>query len=48
MRIVFDAYLLTLSDAVRADYLITGDADLMAVGQHNQTRIVDVGHVLIL
>ena len=43
-----DAYLLTLSDAVRADYLITGDADLMAVGQHNQTRIVDVGHALIL
>lgn len=41
-----DAYLLLLSDAVHADYLISGDADLTALGQHNQTRITDFGSAL--
>ena len=36
-----DAFLLALSDAVCADFLITGDADLKDIRKHNQTKIVD-------
>lgn len=43
-----DAFLLTLCDAVQADYLISGDSDLMTLRQHNQTRILDFGSVLAI
>ena len=36
-----DVYLLALSDAIHADYLISGDADLTDMQKHNQTTIVD-------
>ncbi|MBR4147919.1 MAG: putative toxin-antitoxin system toxin component, PIN family [Bacteroidales bacterium] len=36
-----DAFLLALSDAVCADYLITGDADLKDTRKHNHTSIID-------
>lgn len=35
-----DNYLLDLCDTVLADYLVTGDKPLLALGQHHQTRIV--------
>ena len=43
VRDAIDVYLLMLSDAVHADYLISGDADLTVLGQHNRTRIMDFG-----
>ena len=36
-----DAYLLALSDAIHADYLVSGDADLTDIQKHNQTIIID-------
>lgn len=36
-----DVYLLGLSEVVNADYLITGDADLLELKQIGHTRIVD-------
>ena len=36
-----DVYLLALSDAIQADYLISGDADLTDMQKHNQTAIID-------
>lgn len=35
-----DLYLLALADTIRADYIVSGDADLTDLGQHNQTRIM--------
>lgn len=35
-----DLYLLALADTIGADYIVSGDADLTDLGQHNQTRIV--------
>lgn len=35
-----DLYLLALADTIAADYIISGDADLTDLGQHNQTRIM--------
>ncbi|MDR0833377.1 MAG: putative toxin-antitoxin system toxin component, PIN family [Candidatus Symbiothrix sp.] len=35
-----DLYLLSLADTVSADYIITGDKDLLILEQHNQTQIV--------
>mgnify|MGYP002622955052 CR=1 FL=1 len=36
-----DVYLLALCDAIQADYLISGDADLLDLKNYNQTKIVD-------
>lgn len=36
-----DTYLLSLADTIRADYLVSGDADLTDLQKHNQTKIVD-------
>lgn len=36
-----DVYLLTLSDVVKADYLVSGDKDLLDLKEYNQTKIVD-------
>ena len=35
-----DLYLLSLADTIGADYIISGDADLTDLGQHNQTKII--------
>lgn len=35
-----DLYLLALADTIEANYIISGDADLTDLGQHNQTRII--------
>jgi len=41
-----DVYLLALSDAIKADYLVSGDSDLTDLQQHNQTRIIDFSKAL--
>ena len=35
-----DVYLLSLAETVNADYIVTGDNDLLALGKHNKTLIV--------
>jgi len=35
-----DSYLLALAEAGEADYLVTGDKELLALGRHKATRIV--------
>ena len=40
VRDVEDLYLLSLADTVQADYIITGDKDLLTLQTHNQTKIV--------
>jgi len=35
-----DLYLLALADAVGADFLLTGDKDLLVLGKYNQTEII--------
>ena len=36
-----DVYLLALSEVVKADYLITGDTDLLDLKEYKQTEIID-------
>ena len=40
LRDVNDLYLLSLADTVQADYILTGDKDLLTLQSHNQTKIV--------
>ncbi len=35
-----DLYLLALADTIKADYIVSGDADLIDIDQHNNTKIV--------
>ena len=35
-----DLYLLALADTIRADYIVSGDADLTDIGQYHQARII--------
>lgn len=35
-----DVYLLSLAETIGADYIVSGDADLMVLGQHNKTSII--------
>lgn len=35
-----DVYLLALADTIGADYIVSGDADLTDLAQHNKTGIV--------
>lgn len=35
-----DLYLLSLADTIPADYIITGDKDLLVLHTHNRTKIV--------
>lgn len=37
-----DDYLLALAKAAKADVLLTGDADLLVLGKHGRTRILNV------
>lgn len=43
-----DDYLLALSDKANADYLITGDNDLLVIGEYKGTAIVRLGDFLQL
>lgn len=43
-----DTFLLALSDTVCADFLITGDADLKDIHNHNHTKIIDFETALVL
>jgi putative PIN family toxin of toxin-antitoxin system len=40
VRDIGDLYLLSLADTVQADYIVTGDKDLLTLQTHNQTKIV--------
>ncbi|MCL2328042.1 MAG: putative toxin-antitoxin system toxin component, PIN family [Bacteroidetes bacterium] len=40
LRDANDLYLLSLAHTVQADYLLTGDKDLLTLQFHNQTKIV--------
>jgi putative PIN family toxin of toxin-antitoxin system len=40
VRDIKDLYLLSLADTVQANYIITGDKDLLTLKIHNQTKIV--------
>lgn len=46
VRDVKDDYLLAICEKSRADYLITGDKDLLVLGSYQHTRIVTMGHFL--
>ena len=35
-----DLYLLSLAEAIGADYIVSGDADLIDLGQHQQTKMI--------
>lgn len=35
-----DLFLLSLADSIPADFIITGDKDLLVLQNHNQTRII--------
>lgn len=43
-----DVYLLTLCETAKVDVLVTGDADLLALGQNNLTKIVAFEEALSL
>ena len=43
-----DVYLLALSDIVKADYLVSGDSDLLELKEYNQTKIVDFETIIRL
>ena len=45
---VKDLYLLSLADTIPADYIISGDKDLLVLGKHNETRILDYNSFLSL
>ena len=36
-----DAYILAMADAIPADYIVTGDNDLLVLSKHHQTIIVN-------
>jgi len=40
LRDINDLYLLSLTDTIQADYILTGDKDLLTLQFHNQTKIV--------
>ncbi len=40
LRDAKDLYLLALAEAVQADYILTGDKDLLVLQHHRQTKIV--------
>jgi len=48
LRDVDDLYLLSLSDTVQADYILTGDKDLLTLQFHNQTKIVTYNEFVAL
>jgi len=43
-----DLYLLSLADAVQADYILSGDKDLLELQSHNRTKIVTYNEFKVL
>ena len=43
-----DLYLLSLADTVKADYILTGDKDLLSLRHHNHTKIVTYNEFVTL
>jgi uncharacterized protein len=43
-----DAYLLALADATNANFLLTGDSDLLVLEKHNITQIVSYSNFMRL
>jgi putative PIN family toxin of toxin-antitoxin system len=39
-----DLYLLSLAETVAADYIVSGDADLLALQQHKTTRMMTLAN----
>lgn len=37
-----DLYLLSLADTIKANYIVTGDKDLLVLEKHNHTKIVTI------
>lgn len=35
-----DIYILSLAETIGADYIVSGDEDLLVIGQHNNTHII--------
>jgi putative PIN family toxin of toxin-antitoxin system len=48
LRDAKDLYLLSLADTVRADYILTGDNDLLVLKFHNYTKIVTYNEFKVL
>jgi len=42
-----DAYLLALADIVEADFLLSGDMDLLVLKKHNQTKIISYTQFMV-
>jgi len=42
-----DLYLLSLADTVQADYILTGDKDLLTLKFHNRTKIITYNEFVI-
>jgi len=43
-----DLYLLSLADTVQADYILSGDKDLLELQSHNRTKIVTYNEFKVL
>lgn len=37
-----DLYLLSLADTIKANYIVTGDKDLLVLEKHNRTKIMTI------
>jgi putative PIN family toxin of toxin-antitoxin system len=48
VRDVKDLYLLSLADTVKADYILTGDKDLLTLHNHRETKIVTFSEFITL
>ena len=48
LRDVNDLYLLALADTVQADFILTGDKDLLTIQFHNHTKIVTYNEFVML
>ena len=48
VRDVKDLYLLSLADTVQADYILSGDKDLLELQLHNRTKIVTYSEFKVL
>ncbi|MDR3000363.1 MAG: putative toxin-antitoxin system toxin component, PIN family [Fibromonadaceae bacterium] len=47
VRDLNDAYLLALIDVVKADFLLTGDDDLLVLKRHAQTEIISYSNFMV-
>ena len=43
-----DLYLLAFADTIGADYIVSGDADLVDLVQHNQTKIIKLADFKVM